>query len=249
MDWNSIVDVVAPYIVKIETPMGHGTGFLCFYNEKKTVIGIATALHVVNYAHEWQQPIRLQHYPSATTMFLSNPRERAVLTDPATDSAVILAATGTLKLPSNSLPLLPASSSLEIASEVGWLGFPALAPSTLCFFQGSISARYQEHSYLIDGVAINGVSGGPVFLGTYEKGVQIVGTISAYFPNRASGDALPGLSVARDVTHFHNSIKHVQSVDEAAEKAAAEQAEAQKQPGYRTPSLPSASPKSRVTAK
>ena len=36
MNWNEIVDKVAPYIVKIETPRGHGTGFLCLYNENRT---------------------------------------------------------------------------------------------------------------------------------------------------------------------------------------------------------------------
>jgi hypothetical protein len=237
MEWNETADRVSPYIVKIETPMGHGTGFVCFYNEKKSVVGIATALHVVSYAHEWRQPIKLEHYPSATKMFLSDPTQRAILTDPGTDSAVIIIAPGTLGLPDDSLPLLPVSTVLAVASEVGWLGFPALAPDTLCFFQGSISARYQDHSYLIDGVAINGVSGGPVFLED-QTGVQIVGTISAYFPNRATGDALPGLSVARDVTHFHNSIKYVKSVDEAAEKAAAEQVAQKRQALTPAPSAP-----------
>ena len=33
MYWNTIVDKVEPYVVKIETPSGHGTGFLCLYNE------------------------------------------------------------------------------------------------------------------------------------------------------------------------------------------------------------------------
>ena len=55
MHWNTIVEKVAPYVVKIETPTGHGTGFLCLYNEEKTFFGIATAAHVVSYADEWQQ--------------------------------------------------------------------------------------------------------------------------------------------------------------------------------------------------
>jgi hypothetical protein len=227
MEWNEVVDRVTPYIVKIETPMGHGTGFLCFYNDNKTFFGIATALHVVSYAHEWQQPIRLHHYPSSTTMFIKA-SERLIFVDRDTDSAVILAHPGKLKLPDDSLALLPSSASLAIGSEVGWLGFPALAPSTLCFFQGSISAR-QEHAYLIDGVAINGVSGGPVFFWTDVVGVQIIGTVSAYFPNRAAGDALPGLSIARDVSHFHDTIKRIQSLDEAiAKQQKQEEEQAQK---------------------
>jgi hypothetical protein len=38
MNWNSIVDKLTPYIVKIETPAGHGTGFLCFYNADRTFV-------------------------------------------------------------------------------------------------------------------------------------------------------------------------------------------------------------------
>jgi hypothetical protein len=143
--------------------------------------------------------------------------ERLIISDSDKDSAVILAHPGKLKLPDDVLTLLPSSASLPIGSEVGWLGFPALAPSTLCFFQGSVSAR-QEHAYLIDGVAINGVSGGPVFVWTDGVGVQIIGTVSAYFPNRATGDALPGLSIARDVSHFHDTIKRIHSLDEAIAK-------------------------------
>src|SRR5690348_4187839 len=144
MEWSKIVDEVTPYIVKIETPMGHGTGFLCFYNENKSVLGIATALHVVDYAHTWRQPIKLEHRPSSKTVFL-NATDRGIFSGRDNDSAVIIIPAGTLDLPDNPLPLLASSASLEIGSEVGWLGYPALAPSTLCFFQGSISAQ-QEHS-------------------------------------------------------------------------------------------------------
>ena len=78
-----------------------------------------------------------------------------------TDSAVILLFQTELKLPDIPIPLLPANITLPIGSEVGWLGFPGIDAQTLCFFSGNISAR-KPAAYLIDGVAINGVSGGPV---------------------------------------------------------------------------------------
>lgn len=218
MNWNAIVDKVTPYIVKIETPMGHGTGFLCLYNQDKTFFGIATARHVVGYADDWQQPIRLQHFPTSTTIFLKE-SDRTILSDEDSDSAVILAHPGDLQLPKDTIPLLPSSIALAIGTEVGWLGFPALASNTLCFFSGNISARQEwRHGYLIDGVAINGVSGGPVIYSTETEGVQIVGTISAYVSNRATGDTLPGLSIARDVSHFHDTISTIKSLDEAREQ-------------------------------
>jgi hypothetical protein len=87
--------------------------------------------------------------------------DRTIFSDPATDSAVILSLPGDLGLPKDLVPLLPSSASLDIGTEIGWLGYPSLAANTLCFFSVNVSAR-SEHSYLIDGVAINGVSGGPV---------------------------------------------------------------------------------------
>jgi hypothetical protein len=72
MNWNAIVERVAPYVVKVETPSGHGTGFLCLYNQDKSLLGIATAYHVVEDADQWQQPIRLRQNTSGTTVFLKD---------------------------------------------------------------------------------------------------------------------------------------------------------------------------------
>src|SRR5271154_6666164 len=70
MDWNEIVKKITPYIVKIETPAGHGTGFLCLYNEERNSLGVATACHVVEYADQWQQPIRMTQPSTQSFAFL-----------------------------------------------------------------------------------------------------------------------------------------------------------------------------------
>ena len=139
--------------------------------------------------------------------------------DADTDSAVILIVSGKIHFPEAVIPLLPMTTPLVIGAEVGWLGFPAVAPNSLCFFSGNISARQESrHAYLIDGVAINGVSGGPVMYSTEAEGVQVVGSISAYVSNRATGEALPGLAIARDVSYLHNSISRLKSLDEAIQQ-------------------------------
>jgi len=218
MEWDQIASKVAPYVVKIETPTGSGTGFLCFYNDDKNLCGVATALHVISHSDEWQQPIRISHLHSGKEALLKE-TDRFIYLNWETDSATIIFPVGDLPFPSTPIPLLPIEKPISIGNEVGWFGYPGIEPYTLCFFSGNISAhRADRKAYLIDGVAINGVSGGPVVYSTDTDGVQIVGIISAYRVNRLGADALPGLSIAQDVSYFHNVIQHVKSIDEAKKK-------------------------------
>lgn len=218
MNWDDVVQKVTPYIVKIETPDGSGSGFLVSYNENKSWCAIATALHVVSDADNWQQPIKIHNNDFTKTAFLTV-NQRVILTDYKTDSAVILLESSQLPLPQDLIPLRPIDSRLSIGVEVGWLGYPAIEAWTLCFFSGNVSARRDDlKAYLIDGVAINGVSGGPVIYSTVTDGVQFVGVMTAYRVNRATGGQLPGLSFAQDVSHFHGVIQHIRSIDEANRK-------------------------------
>jgi len=224
MNWESVVAKVSPYIVKIETPSGSGTGYLCFWREAKGWCGVATAAHVVEQADDWQQPIKLHNYNFSKHIFLKE-ADRFIWVDTRLDSAVIFINPSDLELPEEIIHLRPKEKPIIIGNEVGWLGFPAIEPYKLCFFSGSISARRDDESaYLIDGVAINGVSGGPVFYLEATEGVQFVGIVSAYRINRQSGEALPGLLIAQDVSHAHNIIESMRSFDEAKRKKAEEEA-------------------------
>lgn len=218
MNWDQVVKKVSPHIVKIETQSGHGSGFLFLYNEDKSWCGIATAAHVLYQAEKWKQPIQMVHSESNQNLFLRE-HERVITIDWNTDSAVVLFNKGELPLPENLIPLLPIGSPLSIGLEVGWLGFPAIESYTLCFFSGIISARQDfRKAYLIDGVAIEGVSGGPVLYSTGTEGVQFIGTVNAYKANRVTGETLPGLLIAQDVSHFHDILNYVRSTDEANKK-------------------------------
>jgi len=98
---------------------------------------------------------------------------------------------------SDLLPTMPCELALECGAELGWLGFPGLAEPELCFFHGYVSGHISPfadgggpETYLVDGVGVNGVSGGPAFT---KRGL-LVGIISAYIPNRVdSHTTLPGL--------------------------------------------------------
>jgi hypothetical protein len=218
MDWYEQIAVVEPYVVRIETPGGHGTGFLCVWAEDKQFCGIATAYHVVQHADRWREPIQIVHTgaPSEPRFLASN--ERVIFTVPEGDVAIIAFNPEHLQLPDDLLPLVPPEQWAKPGVEVGWLGYPAVAPQTLSFFSGHVSAKLDEE-YLIDGVAINGVSGGPVFFHNAVHGqLFIIGAISAYIPNTATGTTLPGLAYARGVSKLHDTIAQIKSIEDAREQ-------------------------------
>jgi hypothetical protein len=215
--WFEAVEDIQPHIVRILTPQGSGTGFLISNGRHNSLCAFATAAHVIDHAHFWEQPIRLDH--DSGKSIVVRKQERAVFLDSNRDTAAILLQRGDLPIPTSPLSLVPESKYMKVGNELGWLGYPAIARAKLCFFTGVISAWLQDQSaYFVDGVAISGVSGGPAFhvVGSgSDRSVLIAGVVSAYMPNRATGDVLPGLSVVRDVSQFHELIPTFTSLDQA----------------------------------
>jgi hypothetical protein len=82
-------------------------------------------------------------------------------------------------------------SQMPRGTEIGLVGFPGIIGGEFCFFKGTISGYLSSPlTYLVDAVAINGVSGGPAF----DNHAQIVGLVSSYIPNRVDEyTTLPGL--------------------------------------------------------
>jgi hypothetical protein len=215
MDWFKQRKAVREYVVKIKTPSGYGSGFLVAYNKSGGLMAIATAAHVLADAEEWHLPLKLIPEASGEEAFL-NYEQRVIYMDRSRDSAYIVVPSNTVALPKTTLPLVPKDQFILPGAELGWLGYPSLAPNELCFFQGYASAFVGrgEDYYLIDGVAVNGVSGGPVF--EPEKEPNLVGLVSAYYSNR---EVLPGLLKAYDLTHAHAAIEGFKNFDDAREKA------------------------------
>ena len=212
--WQVLVDLVRPHIVRIMTPRGGGTGFLLYNSKAKGFCSIATAAHVVSAVHFWEEPIRLQHAESGKSIMV-RPLERAILISEEKDVAAITFQTQDLDLPEQPLTLSPTNLFVRVGVEIGWLGFPAISRE-LCFFSGRISAYIgSEERYLVDGVAINGVSGGPAFVGETDGTMSLTGVLSAYIPNRVTAETLPGLAVVTDVVEFHKIVGDFKSLDEA----------------------------------
>lgn len=216
--WHVAFETIEPYVVKITTPQASGTGFLVACTDNQDLLGIAIAAHVIDYPYYWEQPIRIHHFQSGKTVFLNNP-DRFIDIDDERDIACIVIPGGELPFPQDALPIIPKDKHLKVGVEVGWVGFPAIAPNNLCFFSGNTSSWVESKGfYLVDGVAINGVSGGPTFSISRENRVQIIGVVSAYVPNRATGAQLPGLCIVRDVLPLYKTIKGLKNIEEAKKK-------------------------------
>lgn len=215
--WHVAFQRVEPYVVKITTPSAAGTGFLVALTPNKELIGIATAAHVIDYPHYWEQPIRIEHFSSGKTAFL-NHSDRFIETNSARDTGSIVLRRG-VPVPERALPTISEARHLKVGVDVGWVGFPAIAPSNLCFFSGAISSWVESDGfYFVDGVAIDGVSGGPAFSINRDNEVQIIGVVSAYVPNRATGVPLPGLCVIRDVAPLRTMIKGLTNLEQAKQQ-------------------------------
>jgi hypothetical protein len=212
--WQAIVKVLEPYVVRLSTPGGWGTGFLLGRSQDATLLGIATAAHVVQHAHMWENPIRVDRVSNGETRLLRQ-QDRAISVDAAHDTAVIVTTNSGLTLPTAALSLAPKGKHLNVGNELGWLGFPAIPSASLCFFSGRISAWVETlEGYLVDGNAINGVSGGPAFAAVGEE-IHLIGIVCAYVPNRATGETLPGLAIVRSVEQLHKAVAQLTSFAQA----------------------------------
>jgi len=123
MNWNYASQVVTPYLVRVETPEGSGTGFLFGYNADKGLCAIGTAAHVVNHAFRWRQPISLIHHASGAELFLTH-EERIIDIDIRHDAASIVLPAGGLDLPPRNWTDLTASPLLTVEDRCGRASSP-----------------------------------------------------------------------------------------------------------------------------
>ena len=214
MEMFEAIEEITPHVFSISTQNTSGTGWLVSLSKTSNLCAVATAAHVVNHAHDWELPIRLVHAETGKNILLRR-EDRAIILGDGLDSAVIIFNYGEIELPSNTLALIEQGYHMKQGVEIGWLGFPAISRSGLCFFSGRVSNYIEEDNYyLIDGVAINGVSGGPAFQ-CRSKNSELIGVVSAYIANRATGETLPGVALVQDVTQFYDVTERFNNLEDA----------------------------------
>ena len=212
--WQEAVEAIQPYVIRLSTPEHAGTGFLFAFAAEGGICGFATAAHALSHASAWEEPVRIEHFASGAERLL-RPGDRSIVLDEATDTAAIVFVRDGFPLPEKVLSMTPESLKYRVGVEVGWVGFPAVARDQLCFFSGRISCWLEEkRAYLVDGVAVNGVSGGPAFHIDSSGRPVLLGVVSAYLPNKATGSTLPGLSVIQHTGHLEKWVRSLHSLEQ-----------------------------------
>ncbi len=194
--WPDVIDRVSRSVFRVVAGNSAGTGFLVSLagdRRGRQFAQIATAWHVVEDLVGTSSELEL--ISSSLDAHFSTPANQIgfyPLGDVRYDTALlVLQMEKPLIDERELLPLFPSDSVLPRGAEIGWLGFPGIVEPELCFFHGHISGYLNDPpTYLVDGVAINGVSGGPAF----DNRCHVVGIVSEYRPNTLNeGRTLPGL--------------------------------------------------------
>lgn len=119
-------------------------------------------------------------------------------------------------LPSSSYEYVPDTpvmmyiGTLPVGCEIAWCGYPQICISRLCLFHGYVSTIIQnQNDYLLDGVAINGISGGPAFiLQDDDQSPLVCGLITEYRPNKLDENTcLPGLTYLRNINSIYRYME------------------------------------------
>lgn len=213
--WSEAIAYVNNHVFLIETPSGQGTAF--FIQPPKGLSGtfVGTAFHVIEHANKFGEQILLTHFVSQKKILLTM-EKRIIHEVPSRDQAIIEFRTDMI-LPPSAMPLGMDSIKLPGGFEIGWVGFPSVAPTSLCFFHGYISAWLDnEKAYLVDGTAINGVSGGPAFAFLRPGNPVFIGLVTEYRPNISLGTPLPGLSLIRSIDPLKEFYNYFANKNELA---------------------------------
>lgn len=194
MDWADAVEKVSEVTYRIYTDHSMGTGFLFMVGKgtESFYAALVTAWHVVKDT-ETGTSIKICDKNGNEIVRSHNDNISVIEIGETTDSAIIIIKSSTEIFKKDYLlPILPVESQLKTGVEIGWMGYPGIVEPELCFFHGYISGTLKKPAvYLVDGVAINGVSGGPVF----DNRCHVIGFVSAYLPNKVNDKTLlPGVS-------------------------------------------------------
>jgi hypothetical protein len=197
LPWDKVVDRVTPIVFRVYAGRSAGTAFVVALGaERETSLNcaiLATADHVLAASVDTADKVRLVSADRSKVVDADVDEVRIQPLGPKIHDTMLILVKSMHHIldQSHILPMLQWDTMMPKGASIGWMGFPGITEPELCFFQGHVSGHLSEPpTYLIDGVAINGVSGGPAF----DNRCHLVGLVSAYIPNRVNQHTtLPGL--------------------------------------------------------
>lgn len=210
--WDEVVDRASPSVYRLYAGPYAGTGFLIGLGKDPqngdSFAMIATAWHVLEELPGTTDELEIVS-ADRKTVFTSAADQIGFypLGDARYETGLIVLRTGKPLVDENELlPLFPYDSVLARGTDIGWLGFPGITEPELCFFHGHVSGYLNDPpTYLVDGVAINGVSGGPAF----DNRAHVIGLVSAYIPNKVDeAMTLPGLMALVPINAIRYWMEH-----------------------------------------
>jgi len=203
--------IIRIVILKNNRPIAAGTGYVLGGLRKTHRAVVATAAHVLPFEDGRLLPnhhIRLEKYDADMTMFRcvtfatdphTDPLGCHIVYDkaPGADVAMVIAPryadAGDDFLDDADLQITPVLDRAvpAPATRIAWAGYPSLLMSHelfgkphLCYYEGVVSSwvQHQGRGYVVvDGHAMPGVSGGPMwFFNDYARTVQVAGVVSLY---------------------------------------------------------------------
>ncbi|MBQ7177105.1 MAG: trypsin-like peptidase domain-containing protein [Victivallales bacterium] len=203
VEWCNAVQLMMGNLVRIDTHGGgYGSGFII--PPPTNTPGnccVLTAYHVLTLAYETGATITIRSaktdvrvdLPSLLRyVFVVKDRDQAIICFNAPKDFALL----------HTIHFLSHDYHYNPGAELGWLGFPCLkkAREVPCFFSGRISAYLpDDEAYLIDGVSIHGLSGGPAFYCDDDGKVVLAGIVTNYYPNEVNNQSWPGLAMFRTI--------------------------------------------------
>jgi len=213
LEWHKAVDKVEKITYRVYHGNTAGTAYIISIGSVQVdafkLTSFVTAWHVIEDLITKEESITFRSSNKKTEFTISKNNYSLTRLGPENyDSALITIRTNESILEEKDLiPMLPFGYMLPKGYEIGWLGYPGIVDPEICFFKGVISGYlYDPPTYLIDGVAINGVSGGPAF----DDRAHLIGLVSAYIPNTISDTkTLPGLMALKPINIIDYYFKQI----------------------------------------
>ena len=203
--WVTAVERVSKPVFRLEADPHCGSSVAISCAQSPKLPGYALMLATANHVVKDRNPQSILRLTSADgSIVLTSEENRIVVVPPSLPeydiALVIVRSSRPVIQPTDLLPLLDQQFYPPRGAELGWLGFPIITWPELCFFRGSLSGYVHDPpGYLIDGVSIHGVSGGPAF----NMDGDIFAVVQSCLPNSTKQPlTLPGLMGAVPVANL-----------------------------------------------